>query len=214
MTQKKLINVLLFLTPAVVFAFPGAYWVGSVIFAALGLKMLMCRQVGLVTLINLLQRTPMFWGFAIYVSLYIFLTIYHSEPAKDFGNILPFILAPFILLAIIQEEPDPAYFWYGCASGALLAFLIAVVQVYFLNVGRAYGFRNPITFGDTAILLGTGALVGLFFCQLKFKSNITRIYLIIGGIAGLLTSLLSGSKGGWLSLVMVILLMEIGRAHV
>ena len=149
----------------------------------------------------------MLWGFAVFIILHVALTAYHQEPAKDFGNILPFVLSPLVLIAIIRNEPDPHYFWYGCATGALLSFIIALAQVYLLDAGRAYGFSNAITFGDTAIVLGTSALVGLFYGYAGFQHSYQRAYLLVGGGSGLISSLLSGSKGGWLSLVMVVVLL-------
>jgi O-antigen ligase len=205
--RHKVINISLFLIPALVLGFPGGYWLGVLIYSVIGIAMIARRQVTLAYSIQLIKDVPMLWGFFIFIVLHVFLTIYHHEPAKDFGNILPFILSPLVLLAVTQGNPNPLYFWLGCSSGALLAFLIAVVQVYFLDVGRAFGFANPITFGDTAIILGTGAFIGLFYCRSTFQSALSRTYLLAGGVAGMTTSLLSGSKGGWLSVIMVILLL-------
>lgn len=205
--QNRIINLSLFLIPALVLGFPGGYWLGVLIYSVIGISMIARRQVRLADSIQLIKASPMLWGFSVFVVLHVFLTVYHHEPAKDFGNILPFILSPLIFLAVIQGNPNPIYFWLGCASGALLAFLIAVVQVYFLDAGRAFGFANPITFGDTAIILGTGAFIGLFYCRSTFESTASRAYLMAGGLAGMTTSLLSGSKGGWLSVIMVILLL-------
>ena len=205
--HNRIINISLFLIPALALGFPGGYWLGVLIYSVIGIAMIARRQVRFADSIQLIKAVPMIWGFSIFVVLHIVLTIYHHEPAKDFGNVLPFILSPLILLVVTQGNPNPRYFWLGCASGALLAFLIAVVQVYFLDVGRAFGFANPITFGDTAIILGTGAFIGLFYCRSIFQSTVSRAYLLAGGLAGIITSLLSGSKGGWLSVIMVILLL-------
>ncbi len=205
--HNRIINISLFLIPALALGFPGGYWLGLLIYSVIGIAMIARRQVRFADSIQLIKAVPMIWGFSIFVVLHIVLTIYHHEPAKDFGNVLPFILSPLILLVVTQGNPNPRYFWLGCASGALLAFLIAVVQVYFLDVGRAFGFANPITFGDTAIILGTGAFIGLFYCRSIFQSTVSRAYLLAGGLAGIITSLLSGSKGGWLSVIMVILLL-------
>ena len=205
--QKKITNICLFLTPACVFAFPGSYWLGALMFSSIGIWMIARRQVGISDAIAALREIPMMWGFLIYVVLYISLCIYHDEAAKDFGNVLPFLLSPLIFIAVSRNEPNPRNFWFGCATGALVAFSIGIAQIYFFNYERASGFRNPILFGDTAIVLGTGALVGLFYGRSFAEDFWSRVYLFVCGLAGLATSLLSGSKGGWLSLLMIIVLL-------
>jgi O-antigen ligase len=205
--QKKITNICLFLTPALVFSFPGSYWLGALMFAAIGLSIVVQQRIGFSKAIALVRDVPAIWGFLVYVLVHVFLVTYHGDPIKDFGSVIPFLLSPLILIALLRNEPSSRHFWLGCAAGALVAFLIAVTQIYVFDAGRAFGFRNPILFGDTAIVLGTGALVGLFFCRSLFDSFNERIFLFICGFAGLFTSLLSGTKGGWLSLIMIIVLL-------
>jgi len=204
---QKITNIGIFLTPALVFSFPGSYWLGALMFGAIGLLTLVKQRISFGNAITLIREVPIVWGFLIYVLIHIFLVAYHGDPAKDFGSVIPFLLSPLILIALVSNQPNSRYFWLGCATGALVAFLIAVTQIYFLDAGRAYGFRNPILFGDTAIVLGTGALVGLFFCRSVFASFSEKVFLFTCGLAGLFTSLLSGTKGGWLSLIMITVLL-------
>lgn len=211
--RYHLINGCLFITPAFVFAFPGGYWFGPLLLSALGIFAVARGEIRFGEFFGLIRHVPMLWGFAIYLVLYVFLTIYHRESFKDFGNLTPFLLAPFILIAIWRNKPNLAYFWFGCASGALLAFGIGATQVYLLNIERAFGFRHAISFGDTAVILGTGALVGLLYCKSALQYAYQKIYLLIGGVSGLLASLLSGSKGGWLSLFMVIVIVANAATH-
>lgn len=205
--QKKITNICLFLTPACVFVFPGSYWLGALMFSAIGLSIVMQQRISFSKAIVLFRDVPAIWGFLVYVLVHVFLVAYHGDPVKDFGSVIPFLLSPLILVALLCNEPSSRHFWLGCAAGALVAFLIAVTQIYVFDAERAFGFRNPILFGDTAIVLGTGALVGLFFCRSVFNSFNERIFLFTCGLAGLFTSLLSGTKGGWLSLIMIIVLL-------
>jgi O-antigen ligase len=211
--QKKIANICLFLTPACVFVFPGSYWLGALMFSSICVWMMVRRQVGIGDVISAVRDIPMVQGFMIYVVLYLSLCIYHEEASKDFGNIIPFLMAPLIFTAVSKNSVDPKNFWYGCATGALLAFLIGMYQVYVLNVDRAFGFRNPIMFGNTAIILGTGSLVGFVFYKTVYEQMGTRLYLLFCGIAGLITSLLSGTKGGWLSLAMIVAMLTSAITH-
>lgn len=205
--QNRITNILLFLTPTLVFSFPGSYWLGALLFSILGLLILISKKSRFFEIAALLQETPIILGFLVYVLGHITLVLYHDDPLKDLGSVIPFLLSPFILIAVVSGEPNPRYFWLGCAFGALIAFIIAATQIYIFDAGRAFGFRNPILFGDTAIVLGTGALIGLFFCRSEFKNLSEKIFLFTCGLSGLFTSLLSGTKGGWLSLIMIIVLL-------
>lgn len=205
--QKKVINLCLLLSPALIFAFPGSYWLGALIFSVAGISVLIKKKIEFRKAIELVRDVPAIWGFLVYVVSHLFLVAYHGDPSKDFGNVVPFLLAPFILIAVASIQPDPRYFWFGCACGALLALLIGLTQVYVLHIERAMAFRDPISFGNTAIVLGTGALVGLLYCRSVFKNPLAKIFLLSCGLAGLFTSLLSGSKGGWLSLLMIMLVL-------
>lgn len=189
------------------FSFPGAYWLGLIMFTFLGIVTLAKRKISFDEMFTLLRGMPVIWGFLIYVLSYVGLTVYHGDSYKSLWEVVPFLLAPLILVGIVRNEPSTKNFWVGCAVGSVLACAIGLYQIYVLGVERAYGFRNPILFGDTAIVLGTGALVGLFYGRAVFKSPSTKIFLLLGGLAGLFTSLLSGSKGGWLSLLMIIALL-------
>jgi len=211
--QRKIANICLFLTPACTFVFPGSYWLGALMLSSIGIWMIARRQVGISDAITALRELPMMWGFGIYILLHTSLCIYHDEAAKHFGNVIPFLLAPLIFIAVSRNSLDPKNFWFGCATGALLAFSIGMYQVYVLNVDRAFGFRNPIMFGNTAIILGTGSLVGLIYCRSIYQEIRSRIYLLICGLAGLFTSLLSGTKGGWLSLAMLVVMLTSAFTH-
>ncbi|MBM3350067.1 MAG: O-antigen ligase family protein [Betaproteobacteria bacterium] len=205
--QKKITNICLFLAPALLFLFPGSYWLGTLMFLAIGISTLIQRKITFRETVLLIREVPAIWGFFVYAVFHVFLIAYHGDPTKDFGNIVPFLLAPFVLLAVTINQPNPRYFWLGCAAGALLAFSIGVTQVYVFHIERAMAFRDPISFGNISIVLGTGALVGLLYCRSIFNHTLTQIFLFSCGLAGLFSSLLSGSKGGWLSLLMIMLVL-------
>ncbi len=199
-------TALLFLTPAMMFAFPGAYAMGGLAFAALGIRYLVKKTASVRDALLLLKLQRVLWAFGFYVVIQILLTAYHEDRASNYGNVAPFVIFPFILIAILKHPPDAKALWLGAAMGGLIAFGIAAYQIYVAGMGRAIGFRNPIPFGNTAVVLGTTALFGSVFYRRTFQNFHEKALLVVGGLAGLMSSLLSGSKGGWLSLLMVLLL--------
>ncbi|MDP4772061.1 MAG: hypothetical protein NWR85_07425 [Limnohabitans sp.] len=87
----------------------------------------------------------------------------------------------------------------------MLAFFYAAYQVFALNIARAYGATNhPIPFGNTAIVFSAVALVsGAMFPFEGPHAQKKRLFVWVAGVAGAGASLLSGSRGGWLSLFIV-----------
>ncbi len=196
----------LFLTPALIFAFPGGYAVGGLAFAAIGIRSLVEKSVNGRDVLLLFKSQPVLWAFVFYVIIQTLLTAYHADKASNYGNIAPFVIFPLILAAIWVQPPNAKWLWLGAAVGGLIAFGIAASQIYIVGMDRAVGFRNPIPFGNTSVVLGTAAIFGLVFYRQAFQKFYEKALLVFGGLAGLLSSLLSGSKGGWLSLLMVLLL--------
>jgi len=82
----------------------------------------------------------------------------------------------------------------GILFASLVMFLQSVYQVYGLDMVRAVGGYNAIIFGDIAMLLSV-----ILVCALLTMSKCLQ-HILIGGVAivfALIASLLSGSKGAW-----------------
>lgn len=93
----------------------------------------------------------------------------------------------------------PAW-WWGVAIGALLAGAIAGYEHFWLGRWRPDNGMNAIPFGNIALLLGTLCLVPLVLLRFPLGhcfSALQRGMLVMGALAGLLASVLSGTRGGW-----------------
>jgi O-antigen ligase len=64
---------------------------------------------------------------------------------------------------------------------------------------------HPIIFGDLSVVLACIALFGVLYFEQAKNQLWVRVYLSCGAAMGVWGSLLSGSKGGWLSIIMVLL---------
>ena len=112
------------------------------------------------------------------------------------------------LLYLVRRPPRSVWLWHGLVVGAIGAATIALYQVTkqmeTIPAGgwfRAHGFTHPIQFGNIAILLGT-----LSLCSWNRNTSqpiLWRFWLTSGFAAGLVASLLSSSRGGWLSLILI-----------
>lgn len=150
-------------------------------------------------------RAWLFGGFSCYIALTFIGLLFHGYDLGAYQIVLPFLIYPAFASAVYHKRVPAQLFFLAAALGSIGAFWFAVLQVFFWAQPRAYGHLNPIPFGDTCVVLATACIIGLLELELRFSKRryLIRSILLIGGVAGLLASLLSGSKGGWLSLVMV-----------
>jgi O-antigen ligase len=109
-------------------------------------------------------------------------------------------------------RPRMEFVWAALVAGALVAFSRAVLEeldwVKELLPGmwgnRANGAMHPIRFGDLALLLGFLSLAGALY--LKSISGVFRVLGFLGFLAGLLASVLSQSRGGWVAMPFLLLM--------
>jgi len=139
-----------------------------------------------------------FWVFAI---LGIGLSLYHQGGLKAVGNYIPFLLAPIAYIGVANCSVAGWSIWYGAATAGYAAFGISFYQLHIEEIDRAHGFMtNPIFFGNSAIIASCVSLLGLIALPAANRKPIAIAYLGLGAIAGLGASFFSGSKGGWISL--------------
>lgn len=118
-----------------------------------------------------------------------------------------FLLAVPLFMAL-RRAPLAWFRWmeWSFALGAVGALTIQLFQPDPFGGGRLSSpFLNPIHFGDIALVLGM--LSGLSLDWWHRDSMVTRALKVIGLMAGLASSLLSGARGGWLAIPLVLLLI-------
>ncbi|MDM5095468.1 O-antigen ligase family protein [Aeromonas rivipollensis] len=95
-------------------------------------------------------------------------------------------------------------FLSGCGVGALLAFGSAIYDKFILGYGRAFDDVMPIQSGNIAMSLGLFCLCGMFWAQKKGKLAFSLL-MLLGAFAGMGASFLSGTRGGWVLLPVILL---------
>ena len=108
------------------------------------------------------------------------------------------VLALFGISMILMLRPDPRWFWLGLFCGLMGAIGFALFQRYGLMMPRAEGFSMPITFGNLAMAM---ALMALAAIQ-QFSRTRWAALPYLAFFAGVTASILSGSRGGWLALLL------------
>ena len=134
--------------------------------------------------------------------------------------ILRFLLfIPLVSVLAISNKKTSALLGFTSAFGALIACVFGVVSITiedlsFQNSARAWNFyTNPIPYGNISLLLGFVSFIPLLIHEKTLKPS-QRLVLIIGFVSGITASLLSGARGGWVAmpiLLGIIFLLTIKR---
>jgi len=115
-----------------------------------------------------------------------------------------FLLAVPVFFLFRHLRPKMEIVWLGLVIGAWVAFgramleeLKLVEELGWKSPDRANGVMHPIRFGDLSLLLGFIALAGALY--LDGINRLARAIGIGAFVAGILASVLSLSRGGWLA---------------
>lgn len=139
----------------------------------------------------------------------IFSQLYnHSFHIADWDSPSRFLLATIIFFAlrshsVVLVKP----LQYGLPIGAITGLLVAVYA--WQTKSSPFGERitnaylNPIHFGDLALMLGLLSIASINW--FGTDSNRLRLLKLCGLLAGVLTSALSGTRGGWIAIPVVLM---------
>lgn len=135
-----------------------------------------------------------------------FLALVRIHDANALDRPLRMCLMLSAVPVVLVARPPARALWLGAAAGALLGLAFLAWQKLWVGIDRPGGLINPITFGDLALCLALLALAGAMQAGDARSVMVERAFAAAGVLAGLAASLLSGSRGGWLMLAVLIVL--------
>lgn len=103
------------------------------------------------------------------------------------------------LALVLLFKPDRRALWWGVVAGAVAGLPLVVYQRIELDVDRPGGLINAITYGDLSLCLGLVALAAALDYRISHKA----FWPSLGALAGVLGSIATGTRGGWIALVLV-----------
>lgn len=125
----------------------------------------------------------------------------HEKPAwRELNDYLCFMLLPFGVWGLRKFKPKATWFWLGLAVGAVGAALLSGYQAYALGL-RAGGHTHPIQFGNIALLFGVLCMVPAL---VSWRWSLFNGAMVLGAIAGVVASVFSQTRGGWLAVVLIL----------
>jgi O-antigen ligase len=207
------VDVAAFVLLALSMALPSGYSYGAVLLLLLGLfhgwRWLALRPHRL---------APMaIWAVVIALMGAAWMTHVTDEPGPLWAHMSrvdrpsKYLLVLLVLPGLLARRPRPAVLFWGAVAGAAGAGATALWQVFHLHIPRATGYDNAIQFGDLSLLLALWSAVW----ALQLPRSWQRVLAILGALLGLTASVLSDTRGGWITLpVIVPLILWLGRRAV
>lgn len=111
-----------------------------------------------------------------------------------------FLLAIPIFLAICVKGLNVRWLYMGIFAGAFSAGLLGIYQKYYLGQDVAHGMHWKTIFGNTSLILGAISLTYLIKDDYDRRATILKKIALLAFIMGVLGSLCSGTRGGWIAL--------------
>tara|TARA_R110000796_G_scaffold200418_1_gene316430 strand:- start:43 stop:681 length:639 start_codon:yes stop_codon:yes gene_type:complete len=195
-----------FLLSAIALIVPSGYSLGAVMLF-LGSVVLLVKQpvLGLKR-----QDWLVITALVAYASIGILEVWWDGQGSRGIDKPIRFILAVPAMLLIMAYPPRLSWLWSGLAIGAIAAGSWAGWQKLAEGVVRATGYTHVIQFGNLSMLMGVLCLAGLGWAAVQPHRKTWGALLLVGAVAGILGSLFSGSRGGWVGLPIVLLVLYQG----
>ncbi|WP_416137139.1 O-antigen ligase family protein [Halomonas sp. HK25] len=152
---------------------------------------------------------------ALFVVFWLVMADWHGEIAKAFRLVWPAMLLAPCLLVLLMFPPSPGWLWLGLLTGGIYCGVSSLVQRVALGHMRASGPDplHPILFGNFSLLMAFFCLAGLGWAWHQPRRLGWMVALSLGAAGGLLASVLSGTRGGWIiiPLFLALLWLAYGR---
>ena len=173
--------------------------------------------------INWVHLAPFLaWG-----SVSLGVMLFHGEKPNTLEQTLPYLLSPLLYVGLKRAHFSLQHFFIASALAAIGSGLLAMgILLSSTEPDRVVGLMsNHIAYGNLSALFGLLAVFGLLTPKIVDVADhpgdtipASRLFpaiCFLGGLMGIAASFASGTKGGWISVVSIglLLVFQIIRRH-
>lgn len=135
----------------------------------------------------------------LFALIWLVVADWHGETSSAMKLVWPAFLATPCLLVLMMFPPSQVWLWLGLAMGGMSCGGLSLVQRWVMGYARAFGPDplHPILFGNFSLLMSCFCLAGLGWAWIQPRRRLWISLLLSGAAGGLLASILSGTRGGW-----------------
>ena len=208
-SPKLFINASIFLFFTLLLMFPKGYNYGStalLVLSILFLCYLLYKRVGFLEVVR--QNKAIFLVTTFYFLVSLFFIFFHGEKIKLIDNPLRAFLFLSVIIFIVYSSVKFDILLYSIPLGSFISGVVALYQYYILSLESAFYNQMKIQSGDIAMSLGLFSFVIAFHLLdiNKHKKKLVAL-VILFGIFGVLASLLSFARGGWVGIPILLLIL-------
>jgi O-antigen ligase len=152
---------------------------------------------------HLTEIRPVLVAFAATLLLALLLGLLSGDGRlRDLEKPFRMLAAATVMLTVLACRPSRKALWWGLIAGAVAGAVFIGYQRWGLGLERPGGLINSITFGDIMLCMALMCLAG----TLDFAGR-SAIWPGLGALAGLIGSIASGTRGGWVAIIFAAVLL-------
>lgn len=200
---KLFINTSVFCFFTLLLVFPKGYNYGStalLVASVLFVFYSIYKKIKIIEIIK--QNSSIFFVVSLYLLTALFFIVLHGDKFKLIDNPLRAFLFLSVIIFVIYTKAKFDVLLYCIPVGSFVAGLVALYQYYVLHLPSAFWEQMKIQSGDIAMSLGAFSfIIALYLFDIKK----TRFALVtaIAGLFGVLASVLSFARGGWVGVPLI-----------
>ena len=206
-SPKLFINASIFLCFTLLLMFPKGYNYGStalLVLSILFLCYLLYKRVGFLEVVR--QNKAIFFVTTFYFLVSLFFIFFHGEKIKLIDNPLRAFLFLSVIIFIVYSSLKFDILLYSIPLGSFISGVVALYQYYILSLESAFYNQMKIQSGDMAMSLGLFSF-SIAFYFLDVKKSKLALFSVGCGIFGVLASILSFARGGWIGVPILLLIL-------
>jgi len=188
---------------AAMFAIPSGYSYGGAILLLASVWMLAGRSWHGTTCAR--EDRALVWVLLSYGVVMIAMVLYLGHDSRLIDKPVRALLTVPILLLLLRIPIQQSVLWAGMIIGVILSALRAGWEMVFEHASRAGDYMNSIHFGNIALVYAGFCAAGLLWTRTQQRHvALWRVALVLGMCCGLYSGVMSGSRGGWVALPLML----------